>query len=92
MAGTAVREPLRVKALRIIIPPMISLYFNIVKNTTLALIVGYPDISYVITTTINQTGQAIEGVPILMAIFLSISIGVSLTMNWYNRRVALVSR
>ena len=92
MAGTAVREPLRVKALRIIIPPMTSQYFNIVKNTTLALIVGYPDISYVIATTINQTGQAIEGVAILMAIFLSISIGVSLTMNWYNQRVALVSR
>lgn len=80
------------QALRIIIPPMTSQYFNIVKNTTLALIVGYPDISYVIATTINQTGQAIEGVAILMAIFLSISIVVSLTMNWYNRRVALVSR
>lgn len=80
------------QAMRIIIPPMTSQYFNIVKNTTLALIVGYPDISYVIATTINQTGQAIEGVVILMAIFLSISVAVSLTMNWYNRRVALVSR
>lgn len=94
--GLAERRILRLiiipQALRIIIPPMTSQYFNIVKNTTLALIVGYPDISYVIATTINQTGQAIEGVAILMAIFLSISIGVSLTMNWYNRRVALVSR
>jgi general L-amino acid transport system permease protein len=80
------------QALRIIIPPMTSQYFNIVKNTTLALIVGYPDISYVIATTINQTGQAIEGVAILMGIFLSISVVVSLAMNWYNRRVALVTR
>jgi general L-amino acid transport system permease protein len=80
------------QALRMIIPPMTSQYFNIVKNTTLALVVGYPDISYVIATTINQTGQAIEGVLILMAVFLTISAAISLFMNWYNRKVALVQR
>lgn len=80
------------QALRVIIPPLTSQYFNIVKNTTLALVVGYPDISYVIATTINQTGQAIEGVAILMGLFLGVSLVISLLMNWYNRRIALVSR
>lgn len=80
------------QALRVIIPPMTSQYFNIIKNTTLALVVGYPDISYVVATTINQTGQAIEGVAVLMAVFLTISIALSLSMNWYNRRIALVQR
>lgn len=80
------------QALRVIIPPLTSQYFNIVKNTTLALVVGYPDISYVIATTINQTGQAIEGVAILMGLFLAVSLAISGLMNWYNRRIALVSR
>jgi general L-amino acid transport system permease protein len=94
--GLSERQSLRLvvipQALRVIIPPMTSQYFNIVKNTTLALVVGYPDISYVVATTINQTGQAIEGVLILMAVFLSISAVISLFMNWYNRKVALVQR
>ncbi|HEV2605279.1 MAG TPA: ABC transporter permease subunit [Microvirga sp.] len=80
------------QALRVIIPPLTSQYFNIIKNTTLALVVGYPDISYVIATTINQTGQAIEGVAILMGLFLGVSLAISLLMNWYNRRIALVTR
>ena len=47
---------------------------------------GYPDLSFVVATTINQTGQAVEGILILMGVFLSISLSVSLFMNWYNRR------
>jgi general L-amino acid transport system permease protein len=78
------------QALRVIIPPMTSQYFNIVKNTTLALVVGYPDLSFVVATTINQTGQVIEGVFILVAVFLSISAAISIFMNWHNRRIALV--
>lgn len=80
------------QALRVIIPPMTTQYFSILKNTTLALVVGYPEISYVIATTINQTGQAIEGVAILMGLFLGVSLVISLLMNWYNRRIALVTR
>lgn len=80
------------QALRVIIPPMTSQYINIVKNTTLALVVGYPDISSVTATTINQTGQAVEGILILMAVFLTLSLAASAFMNWYNRRVALVQR
>ena len=80
------------QALRVIIPPLTSQYINIVKNTTLALVVGYPDIAFVTATTINQTGQAIEGIVILMLVFLSISITGSALMSWYNRRIALVER
>jgi general L-amino acid transport system permease protein len=75
------------QALRIIVPPMTSQYLSIAKNTTLALAVGYPDLSSVIATMINQTGQAVEGVLLLMATFLAISLSVSLFMNWYNRRL-----
>ncbi|WP_241082566.1 ABC transporter permease subunit, partial [Achromobacter xylosoxidans] len=80
------------QALRVIIPPMTSQYLSIIKNTTLALAVGYPDPSFVITTTINQTGQAIEGVAVLMAVYLSISLSVSLFMNLYNRRILRTQR
>ncbi|MBY3246096.1 ABC transporter permease subunit [Rhizobium laguerreae] len=78
------------QALRIIIPPMTSQYLSTVKNTTLALAVGYPELGLVVGTVINQTGQAIESIALLLGIFLSISIAVSLFMNWYNAHVALV--
>ncbi|OHV79264.1 amino acid ABC transporter permease [Rhizobium sp. LCM 4573] len=78
------------QALRIIIPPMTSQYLSTVKNTTLALAVGYPELGLVVGTVINQTGQAIESIVLLLGIFLTISITVSLFMNWYNARVALV--
>jgi len=80
------------QALRIILPPMTSQYLSIIKNSTLALAVGYPDLSFVVATTINQTGQAIEGILILMGVFLAISLTVSLLMNAYNRRLTLVQR
>ncbi|RWK40942.1 ABC transporter permease subunit [Mesorhizobium sp.] len=80
------------QALRIIIPPLTTQYLSTVKNTTLALAVGYPELGLVVGTVINQTGQAIESIVIMLAVFLSISLSVSLFMNWYNRRVALVQR
>lgn len=78
------------QAMRIIIPPMTSQYLSTVKNTTLALAVGYPELGLVVGTVINQTGQAIESIALLLGIFLTISIAVSLFMNWYNAHVALV--
>ncbi|MCK8782264.1 ABC transporter permease subunit [Rhizobium sp. NTR19] len=78
------------QALRIIVPPMTSQYLSTVKNTTLALAVGYPELGLVVGTVINQTGQAIESIALLLGIFLTISIAVSLFMNWYNAHVALV--
>lgn len=78
------------QALRIIIPPMTSQYLSTIKNTTLALAVGYPELGLVVGTVINQTGQALESIAILLAVFLTLSIAVSLFMNWYNSHVALV--
>jgi len=89
---TTLRHVVVPQSLRVIVPPMTSQYLSIVKNTTLALAVGYPDLSFVITTTINQTGQAIEGLVILMAVYLSISLSVSLFMNLYNRRILRTER
>ena len=80
------------QALRVIIPPMTSQYLNITKNSSLAVAIGYPDIVSVVNTTLNQTGQAIEGIMIIMAAYLTVSISISLFMNWYNTRIALVER
>ena len=77
------------QALRLIVPPMTSQYLNLTKNSSLAVAIGYPDLVSIANTTMNQTGQAIEGVAIIMAVYLSISLSISAFMNWYNRRVAL---
>ena len=80
------------QALRVIIPPMTSQYLNLTKNSSLAVAIGYPDLVAVANTTMNQTGQAIEAIAILMAVYLIISLVISLFMNWYNNRVRLVER
>lgn len=80
------------QALRIIIPPMTSQYLSTVKNTTLAVAVGYPELGLVVNTVINQTGQALESILIMLGVFLTISLSVSVLMNWLNARVALVER
>ena len=80
------------QALRVIIPPMTSQYLNLTKNSSLAVIIGYPDLVSIANTTINQTGQAVEGIAIIMAVYLTISLTISLLMNLYNRSVALVER
>ncbi|OWT75638.1 MULTISPECIES: amino acid ABC transporter permease [unclassified Achromobacter] len=80
------------QALRVIIPPMTSQYLNLTKNSSLAVAIGYPDIVSVVNTTLNQTGQAIEGILIIMAAYLTVSLSISIFMNWYNKRLALVER
>ncbi|GAA4412545.1 ABC transporter permease [Advenella faeciporci] len=80
------------QALRVMIPPMTSTYLNLTKNSSLAVAIGYPDIVSVVNTTLNQTGQAIEGVLIIMAAYLTVSLSISVFMNWYNRHIALVER
>lgn len=77
------------QALRVIVPPMTSQYLNITKNSSLAVAIGYPDLVSIANTTLNQTGQAIEGILIIMLVYLTISLSISAFMNWYNRRVAL---
>jgi len=94
--GLAERQVLRLvvlpQALRVMIPPMTSQYLNLTKNSSLAVAVGYPDIVSVVNTTLNQTGQAIEGVMIIMAAYLTVSLSIAVLMNWYNRRMAMVAR
>jgi general L-amino acid transport system permease protein len=80
------------QALRIIIPPLTSQYLNLTKNSSLAIAVGYADIFAVSTTILNQTGKAIEVVVIMGVIYLIVSIGTALFMNWFNAKMALVER
>lgn len=90
--GLVLRLVVLPQALRVIIPPMTSQYLNITKNSSLAVAIGYPDIVSVVNTTLNQTGQAIEGILIIMAAYLTVSLSISVFMNWYNKRIALVER
>jgi len=80
------------QALRVIIPPLTSQMLNLTKNSSLAVAIGYPDFVSVANTTINQTGQSIEGVALIMGVYLLFSLSTSAFMNWYNKRVALVER
>ena len=80
------------QALRVIVPPMTSQFLNLTKNSSLAVAIGYQDIVSIANTTLNQTGQAIEGIAIIMLVYLTISLSISLFMNWYNARIALVER
>ncbi|MFZ3621337.1 amino acid ABC transporter permease [Leclercia barmai] len=87
------RQVIIPQALRVIIPPLTSQYLNIVKNSSLAAAIGYPDmVSLFAGTVLNQTGQAIETIAITMSVYLIISLTISLLMNIYNRRIALVER
>jgi general L-amino acid transport system permease protein len=90
--GQAMRLVLLPQALRVIVPPMTSQYLNITKNSSLAIAIGYPDLVASINVTINQTGQAIENVLLIMAAYLSVSLSISAFMNWYNKRIALRER
>lgn len=80
------------QALRVIVPPLTSQYLNLVKNSSLAVAVGYRDVVSVVNTTLNQTGQAIEGILIIMGVYLTVSLSIALVMNWYNNRIAVVER
>lgn len=81
------------QALRIIIPPLISQYLNLTKNSSLAIAVGYMDITGTLGgITLNQTGRELETLLLLMLIYLCISLSISMVMNWYNERVKLVER
>jgi general L-amino acid transport system permease protein len=81
------------QALRVIIPQLTSQYLNLVKNSSLATAIGYPDLVSVFAgTTLNQTGQAIEVVAMTMGVYLFISLTISMFMNWYNQKIMLVER
>ena len=81
------------QALRVIIPPLISNYLNLTKNSSLAIAVGYMDVTGTLGgITLNQTGRAIETVLLLMAFYLIISLGISAIMNVYNHSIKLKGR
>jgi general L-amino acid transport system permease protein len=90
--GTTLRLVVVPQALRIIIPPLTSQYLNLMKNSSLAVAIGYADLVAIGGTVLNQTGQAIEIVAIWMAVYLGLSLLVSLFMNWFNAKMALVER
>ncbi|MBL4766959.1 MAG: ABC transporter permease subunit [Rhodobacteraceae bacterium] len=81
------------QALRVIIPPLISNYLNLTKNSSLAIAVGYMDITGTLGgITMNQTGKELESIMLMMLIYLSISLSISALMNWYNESVKLEER
>jgi len=90
--GTVLRKIVLPQAMRVIIPPMTSQYLNLTKNSSLAVAIGFQDLVSIAQTTLNQTGQAIEGVFATMIPYLVISLSISALMNWYNARIALVER
>lgn len=90
--GPTLRLVVIPQAMRVIIPPLTSQYLNLTKNSSLAVAIAYPDLVSVGGTVLNQTGQAIEVIGIWMLVYLSLSLGTSAFMNWYNQRMALVER
>lgn len=91
--GPTLRKVIIPQAMRVIIPPLTSQYLNLAKNSSLAAGIGYPDmVSLFAGTVLNQTGQAIEVIAITMSVYLAISISISMLMNWYNKRIALIER
>ena len=88
--GVTLRRVILPQALRLMIPPLTSQYLNIIKNSSLAVAIGYPDLVALTNIAINQTGQAIEGIAIIMAAYLTINLVVSFLMNVWNARVVRV--
>jgi general L-amino acid transport system permease protein len=80
------------QALRVIVPPLISHYLNLTKNSSLAIVVGYMDVTATTRITLNQTGRAMEAILLLMAFYLVISLTISAFMNWYNAKIKLKER
>jgi len=92
-SGTILRLVVVPQAMRVIIPPLTSQYLNLTKNSSLAVVIGYPDLVQVFAgTVLNITGQAVEVIAITMAVYLAISLVTSLAMNLYGRSVAIVER
>ncbi len=80
------------QALRVIIPPLTNQYLNLTKNSSLAVAIGYPDVVSIANTALNQTGRAVECIALVMAVYLTTSLGTALLMNWYNSRSAIKER
>lgn len=90
--GLVMRLVVLPQALRVIVPPTTSQYLSLTKNSSLGVLIGYPDLVNVGNTTLNQTGQAVEAIAIMMLVYLLISLTISVFMNTYNRLVAIQER
>ena len=80
------------QTLRVIVPPLNSQYINAVKNSTLVIAVGYPDFLAVMNTIISKSSHSIEGVGIILGVYLASNLSLSSLANWDNRRISLVER
>ena len=80
------------QALRLIVPPLTNQYLNAIKNSSLAVAIGYPDLVSISNTTLNQTGRAVECIAMVMAVYLTLSLLTASGMNYFNRRAALKER
>ena len=81
------------QAMRLIIPPLTSQYLNIVKNSSLAVFIGYPDLVLIFAgTVLNQTHAAVQVMAITMAVYLVISLAIAGLLNFYNDRMSLKER
>ncbi|MEM7034713.1 MAG: ABC transporter permease subunit, partial [Chloroflexota bacterium] len=80
------------QALRVVIPPLIGIYLSLIKDTSLGIAIGFPDMYAVASTTINQSGRAVQMVLLIMVVYLIISMIFSMILNWYNDRVVFVER
>ena len=91
--GITLRKVVIPQALRVIVPPLTSQYLNLIKNSSLAAAIAYPDIVLVFAgTVLMQTGQAVEIIAITMGFYLFVSLVISMFMNWYNNKMSLVER
>ncbi len=92
-SATTLRLVVVPQAMRVIIPPLTSQYLNLIKNSSLAVAIGYPDLVQVFAgSVLNITGQAVEVIAITMAVYLSLSLFTSFLMNLYARSAAIVER
>lgn len=80
------------QAMRVIVPPLTSQYVSLAKNSSIAVVVGYPELAKIGNTLMTQTGQALEVIAIMMVVYLFVSIVTSLLMNMFNRVVAIKER
>ncbi len=86
--GRIMRLVVLPQAMRVIVPLMTSSYLNLIKNSSLAVAIGFPDLVSVVNTSANQTGQVLESMAIMMGSYLTVNLIVSALMNAYNRRLA----
>ena len=93
LPGTTLRRIVIPQAMRVIVPPLTSQYLNLIKNSSLAVAIGYPDLFQVFTgSVLFITGQAVEIVAVTMAVYLTISLVTSLLMNWYGHAMRIAER